>query len=84
VDRYESFDALTTAMLNGFVEKILVHERGPKGSIETTQEAAIFFNFIREIRSPTLRGSEADRRGAGSPAEGRETQGQATPSLFTP
>jgi hypothetical protein len=46
VEKYENFDTLTTAMLNEFVEKILVHERDRKGSIETTQEIEIFFNFV--------------------------------------
>jgi len=33
-------------MLNEFVEKILVHERARKGSVDTTQEIEIYFNFI--------------------------------------
>ncbi len=33
-------------MLNEFAEKILVHERDRKGSIETTQEVGIYFNFV--------------------------------------
>lgn len=37
---------MTTTMLNEFVEKILVHERARKGSIETTQEVEIYFNFV--------------------------------------
>ncbi len=40
---------LTTYMLNEFVEKIVVHERDRKGSIETTQEVEIYFNFIENI-----------------------------------
>ena len=32
---------LTIAMLNEFIEKILVHERDSKGSIQTTQEVEI-------------------------------------------
>ena len=37
IDKYENFDTLTIAMLNEFIEKILVHERDRKGSIQTTQ-----------------------------------------------
>lgn len=38
VDKYQNFEELTTYMLNEFVEKIVVHERDRKGSVETTQE----------------------------------------------
>ena len=34
IDKYENFDKLTIAMLNEFIEKILVHERDRKGSIQ--------------------------------------------------
>ena len=33
IDKYENFDKLTIAMLNEFVEKILVHERDRKGRL---------------------------------------------------
>lgn len=46
IEKYENFDTMTTPMLLEFVEKILVHERDRKGSIETTQEVEIFFNFV--------------------------------------
>ena len=39
-------------MLNEFVEKILVHERDRKGSIETTQEIEIYFNFVGKYMPP--------------------------------
>ena len=52
VEKYESFDTLTNTMLNEFVEKILVHERDRKGSIETTQEVEIFFNFVGRYVPP--------------------------------
>lgn len=52
VEKYENFDTLTTTMLNEFVEKILVHERDRKGSIETTQEVEIFFNFVGRYVPP--------------------------------
>jgi site-specific DNA recombinase len=52
IDKYENYDTLTTTMLNEFVEKILVHERDRKGSIDTTQEVEIFFNFVGKYVPP--------------------------------
>lgn len=52
IDKYENFDTLTTAMLNEFVGKILVHERDRKGSTETTQEIEIYFNFVGRYVPP--------------------------------
>ena len=43
---------LTIAMLNEFIEKILVHERDRKGSIQTTQEVEIYFNFVGRFVPP--------------------------------
>ena len=39
-------------MLNEFVEKIVMHERERKGSVETTQEVEIYFNFIGRYLPP--------------------------------
>ena len=52
IKKYENFDTLTTPMLLEFVEKILVHERDRKGSVETTQEVEIFFNFVGRYIPP--------------------------------
>jgi hypothetical protein len=52
IEKYENFDTLTTAMILEFVEKIHVHERDRKGSIETTQEVEIFFNFVGKYVPP--------------------------------
>ena len=52
VEKYENFDTLTNVILNEFVEKILVHERDRKGSIETTQQVEIFFNFVGRYVPP--------------------------------
>ena len=52
IDKYEKFDKLTIAMLNEFIEKILVHERDRKGSIQTTQEVEIYFNFVGRFVPP--------------------------------
>jgi hypothetical protein len=52
IEKYETFDHLSIAMLNEFVEKILVHERAEKGRRETTQEIDIYFNFIGNFVPP--------------------------------
>lgn len=52
VDRYTSFDELTTTMINEFVEKIVVHERDRKGCVMTTQKVDIYFNFIGNFVPP--------------------------------
>jgi len=52
VEKYENFDNMTTAMLNEFVEKVHVHERDRKGSIQTTQQVDIFFNFVGQYKPP--------------------------------
>jgi EAL domain-containing protein (putative c-di-GMP-specific phosphodiesterase class I) len=52
VEKYENFGTLSTLMINEFVEKIHVHERDRKGSIETTQDVEIFFNFIGRYKPP--------------------------------
>ena len=41
-------------MLNEFIEKILVHERDRKGSIQTTQEVEIYFNFVGRFVPPAF------------------------------
>mgnify|MGYP002242573441 CR=1 FL=1 len=54
IDKYENFDKLTIAMLNEFIKKILVHERDRKGSIQTTQEVEIYFNFVGRFVPPAF------------------------------
>lgn len=54
IDKYENFDKLTIAMLNEFIEKIIVHERDRKGSIQTTQEVEIYFNFVGRFVPPAF------------------------------
>ena len=54
IEKYQNFDKLTVAMLNEFVEKILVHERDRKGSIQTTQEVEIYFNFVWKFVPPAF------------------------------
>lgn len=52
INKYENFDELTTYMLNEFVDKIVIHERARKGSIETTQQVDVYFNFIGDYKPP--------------------------------
>ena len=52
IDKYTSFDELTTTMINEFVEKIVVHERDRKGCVMTTQKVDIYFNFIGNFVPP--------------------------------
>ena len=49
--RYTEFDALTTAMLNEFVEKIIVHE-ADKSSGQREQQVDIHLNFIGHFQLP--------------------------------
>ncbi len=44
--KYENFDDLNIKTINEFVEKIVVHERDRKGSVDTTQTVDIYFRFI--------------------------------------
>ena len=55
IDKYQDFDTMTITMLNEFVEKILVHERDRKGSIETTQAVEVYFNFVGKYIPPVFR-----------------------------
>ena len=54
IDKYEKFDTLTNAMINEFIDKILIHERDRKGSVQTTQEVEIYFNFVGKYIPPTI------------------------------
>lgn len=58
IDKYRDFDTVTITMLNEFVEKILVHERNRKGSIDTMQEVEIYFNFVGRYIPPSFRATE--------------------------
>ena len=54
IDKYQSFDNLTIAMLNEFIDKILVHERDRKGSRDTMQEIEVYFNFVGKFVPPAF------------------------------
>ena len=55
MSRYNNFDEITPYMVNEFVEKIEVHERDRKGSVQTTQKIDIYFNFIGNYSMPESR-----------------------------
>ncbi len=49
--KYDNFDELRPT-INGFVEKILVHERYRKGSQTANQKVEIYFDFIGNYEQP--------------------------------
>lgn len=51
VRKYTDFSELTPAMINEFVEKILVHQAQGKGA-SRIQEIEIFFNFVGRVDIP--------------------------------
>lgn len=51
VKKYTDFSELTPAMINEFIEKILVHQAEGKGA-SRTQEIEIFFNFVGKVEIP--------------------------------
>ena len=53
VRRYTEFDTLTGAMLNEFVEKILVH-KADKSSGERVQQVDVYLNFIGKFDLPPV------------------------------
>lgn len=52
IEKYGNFDELTNPMLLELVDKVLVHERDRKGSVQTTQEIEIYFNFVGKYIPP--------------------------------
>ena len=68
VDRYTSFDELTTPMLNEFVEKVVVHERESVGRYKRKQRVDVYFNFIGLVELP-LTEPEAEQPAAEPPKE---------------
>ena len=52
IDKYANFEELTNQMLLELIDKILVHERDVKGSINCSQEIEIYFNFIGKFEMP--------------------------------
>ena len=58
--RYRDFSELTVPMLNEFIERIVVHERGDKWCRHTEQQIDIYLNFIGNFEIPVQ--AEAERR----------------------
>ena len=54
IDKYEKFEELTPAMINEFIDKILVHERDRKGSMQSSQEIEIYFSFVGRYVPPSM------------------------------
>ena len=52
INKYQDFENLTPAMLNELIDKIVVHERDRKGSIQTTQRVDIYLSFIGNFVPP--------------------------------
>lgn len=61
IKKYDNFDELTPFMLNELVEKIAVHERDRKYSVDTTQKIDIYFNFIGVFIPPVEPLSEEEQ-----------------------
>jgi DNA invertase Pin-like site-specific DNA recombinase len=59
VRRYTDFSELTPAMLNEFVEKILVHE-SERINGKRVQKVEIYLNFIGEFDAPALKEPEPE------------------------
>jgi DNA invertase Pin-like site-specific DNA recombinase len=53
VRRYTAFDALTTPMMNEFIEAVIVHE-ADRSSGKRKQEVEVVFNFIGKFDAPPI------------------------------
>ena len=61
MSRYNNFDEITPFMVNEFIDRIEVHERDRKGSVQTTQKIDIYFNFIGNYSMPEKELTEAEK-----------------------
>jgi len=59
--RYNDFDEITPFMVSEFIDRIEVHERDRKGSVQTTQKIDIYFNFIGNYSMPEKELTEAEK-----------------------
>ena len=59
--RYNDFDEITPFMVNEFIDRIEVHERDRKGSVQITQKIDIYFNFIGNYSMPEKELTEAEK-----------------------
>ena len=62
IGKYETFEELTTYMINEFVEKVVVYEREKKGVATSPQQVDIYFNFIGNFRPPQEELSEEEKQ----------------------
>ena len=59
--RYNDFEEITPFMVSEFIDRIEVHERDRKGSVQTTQKIDIYFNFIGNYSMPEKELTEAEK-----------------------
>ena len=59
--RYNDFEEITPFMVSEFIDRIEVHERDRKGSVQTTQKIDIYFNFIGNYSMPEKKLTEAEK-----------------------
>ncbi len=52
IHKYQDFDELTNSMANELIDKIVVHERDRKGSMQSPQRVDIYFSFIGSFVPP--------------------------------
>lgn len=80
VKKYTDFSELTPAMINEFVEKILVHQAEGKGA-SRTQEVEIFFNFIGKVEIPRKEIELTEEEKAALAEQNRNDAGRRKPSI---
>ena len=61
MSRYDNFDEITPFIVNEFIDRIEVHERARKGSVQTTQKVDIYFNFIGNFSLPEKELTEEEK-----------------------
>lgn len=61
MSRYDNFDEITPFIVNEFIDRIEVHERARKGSVQTTQKVDIYFNFIGNYALPEKELTEEEK-----------------------
>ena len=61
MSRYNDFEEITPFMVSEFIDRIEVHERDRKGSVQTTQKIEIYFNFIGNYSMPEKELTEAEK-----------------------
>ena len=61
MSRYNDFEEITPFMVSEFIDRIEVHERDRKGSVQTTQKIDIYFNFIGNYSMPEKELTEAEK-----------------------